>query len=75
LREEIAARQTELTALREQAEEETRAALTMQARALEGVLRRVRTAATRAVVLVALVSLLAVLAVAVIATLALYRAL
>ncbi len=70
---EIAARQTEVTALREQAEEETRAALTMQARALEAVLRRVRTAATRAVVLVALVSLLAVIAVAVIATLALHR--
>ncbi len=73
LREEIAAGQTEVTAVRERAEEETRAALTMQARELEVVLRRVRTAATRAVVLVALVSLLAVLAVAAIAALALHR--
>jgi len=69
---EITARHTALTALREQAEEETRVTVTMQARELEAVLRRVRTAATRAVLLVALVSLLAVIAVAVIATGALH---
>jgi len=68
LREEIAAGQTEVTAVREQAEEETRVALTMQARELEAVVRRVRRAATRAVLLVALVGLLAVIAVAVVAT-------
>jgi len=67
LRREIVARQTEVTAVREQAEEETRVALTMQARELEAVVRRVRRAATRAVLLVALVGLLAVIAVAVIA--------
>jgi hypothetical protein len=70
---EIATRRAALTALREGAEEETRAAVTMQARELEAVLRRVRTVATRAVLLVALVSLLAVIAVAVIATGALHR--
>ena len=70
---EIATRRTELTALREGAEEETRATVTMQARELEAVLRRVRTAATRAVLLIALVSLLAVLVVAVLATGALHR--
>ncbi len=73
LREEIAARQTEVAVVQEQAEEETRAALTMQARELEAVLRRVQTAATRAVVVVALVSLLAVIAVVVITALALHR--
>jgi len=62
-----------LTALREGAEEETRAAVTMQARELEAVLRRVRTVATRAVLLVAVVSLLAVIAVAVLTTGALHR--
>ncbi len=72
LRGEIAAGQTEVTAVREQAEEETRVALTMQARELEAVLRRVRRAATRAVLLVALVGLLAVIAVAVVATGALH---
>ncbi len=70
---EIATRRTELTALREGAEEETRATVTMQARELEAVLRRVRRAATRAVLVVALVSLLAVIAVAVLATVALHR--
>jgi len=70
---EIATRRTELTALREGAEEETRATVTMQARELEAVLRRVRRAATRAVLVVALVSLLAVIAVAVLATMALHR--
>jgi len=70
---EVATRRAALTVLREEAEEETRATVTMQARELEAVLRRVRTAATRAVVLIALVSLLAVLAVAVIATGALHR--
>ncbi len=70
---EIATRRTELTVLREGAEEETRATVTMQARELEAVLRRVRRAATRAVLVVALVSLLAVIAVAVLATMALHR--
>lgn len=70
---EIATRRTALTALREGAEEETRAAVTMQARELEAVLRRVRTVATRAVLLVALVSLLAVIAVAVLTTGTLHR--
>ncbi len=72
LRGEIAAGHTEMTAVREQAEEETRVALTMQARELEAVVRRVRRAATRAVLLVALVGLLAVIAVAVVATGALH---
>jgi len=70
---EIATRRTELAALREGAEEETRATVTMQVRELEAVLRRVRRAATRAVLVVALVSLLAVIAVAVLATVALHR--
>jgi len=70
---EIATRRAALTALREEAEEETRAAVTMQVRELEAVLRRVRTVATRAVLLVALVSLLAVIVVAVLATMALHR--
>jgi len=70
---EIATRRTALTALREGAEEETRAALTMQVRELEAVLRRVRPVATRAVLLVALVSLLAVIAVAVLTTGTLHR--
>ncbi len=70
---EIATRRAALTALREGAEEETRAAVTMQARELEAVLRRVRRVATRAVLLVALVSLLAVIAVAVLTTGTLHR--
>ncbi len=70
---ESATRRAALTALREGAEEETRAAVTMQARELEAVLRRVRTVATRAVLLIALVSLLAVLVVAGLATVALHR--
>jgi len=67
-REARARAETELAEVRAGAEEETRAALTMQARELEAVLRRVRRAATWAVLLVALVGLLAVIAVAVVAT-------